>query len=121
MTSCGMTYSTVVTTRQEEFKDACGEIVDASGAVLRDALVQLLRTDGSRVAETRTDGQGRFEFKDQPPQEYRLLILFGGFEPRDVVINHSGQCHVFPTIRLNLLGQHENPAEPDRADRRRSP
>ncbi|MCA1643019.1 MAG: carboxypeptidase-like regulatory domain-containing protein, partial [Acidobacteria bacterium] len=54
-----------------------GRVLDAEGKPLTDAAVQMRGAPGSRssgVNSTRTDAEGRFEFKDMTPGDYLLGI-----------------------------------------------
>ena len=56
-----------------------GVVTDPSGAAVSQAIATLESPSGQRSAST--DANGRFEFSDIAPGDYRISITHDGFEP----------------------------------------
>lgn len=64
-----------------------GEVTDSSGGVLPGVTVIAIATDGSVVAQTVTDGVGRYELHALPIGVLRLSFTLDGFEASFVSLN----------------------------------
>src|SRR5687767_3422443 len=60
-----------------------GTVRDPLGARVPAAAVAILR-EGTVIADTTSDSQGRFSFSDVDSGRYRLEIMAAGFEPQAV-------------------------------------
>ncbi len=58
-----------------------GEVKDASGAVLKDAAVEIQRTDVPRVYKTKTDKGGKYVYTGLPFGTFRIVVRKEGFFP----------------------------------------
>jgi hypothetical protein len=58
-----------------------GVVMDATGAVLPNAHLELRDAAGATVQSTATDGAGRFRIERVPSGRYDLLVTFEGFQP----------------------------------------
>ncbi len=68
-----------------------GTVVDASGAAVPNATLDLTDIGTSRVRSTKSSSQGYFNFPDLPPTTYRLAVSAPGF-----------QGYVFESLRLTV-------------------
>jgi hemoglobin/transferrin/lactoferrin receptor protein len=64
-----------------------GVVKDASGAVVADAEVALLTAQQIRVASTKTDAQGRFNFPDIPTGNYLVLASARDFSSKRLAVD----------------------------------
>src|SRR5438128_761400 len=58
-----------------------GVVQDQTGAILRDASVQLVTASGAIAQSTQTDPSGVFHFDQVGPGTYDLRATFEGFTP----------------------------------------
>jgi hypothetical protein len=61
-----------------------GVAVDATGAVLPDARVELASIPNGPRRPAKTDATGTFRFDGVPPGRYEILVTFEGFQPTTV-------------------------------------
>jgi hypothetical protein len=61
-----------------------GVVVDVTGAVLPDALVELKGANGATVKTVATDGTGAFRIDGVAQGRYDVLVTFAGFRPTSV-------------------------------------
>ena len=61
-----------------------GIVVDASGAVVRDAAVQARSVNGNEQRTTQSDKNGSFTISALPPGRYLILVSAAGFEPKEL-------------------------------------
>jgi outer membrane receptor protein involved in Fe transport len=76
-----------------------GVVEDETGAILADAPVDLIQSDGT-TRSTRTDAVGRFKFDQVPPGTCQLAVRFEGFEPASVQIRVGTRQP--PTLRVQM-------------------
>jgi outer membrane receptor protein involved in Fe transport len=70
-----------------------GSVRDSNGAVVPEADVSLLNAQQSMIANSRTDVEGRFIFRDVPFGNYQLVVASRGFnENRSVVSARSSEA-----------------------------
>ena len=78
-----------------------GTIVDATGALVAGARVELRRDDQSPTQETRTDQDGQFSFANIAPGKFQLTISLAGFATQTASgVLHSAESYVVPQITL---------------------
>ena len=70
----------------DEWQKVSGEVVDATGAVLSAATVELRTSDGTFVAQAQTGKSGSFQFLAPNKGAYRLLITSSGFRPQESTV-----------------------------------
>ncbi len=78
-----------------------GTIVDASGAVIADANVQLRGTDGTVLKTAQSDKNGAFILSMPVAGDYRLMVSYSGFETRDIPITIANTVTQAP-LRISL-------------------
>src|SRR5258708_23446737 len=61
-----------------------GLVVDATGAVLPNAQVELKSANGATVKSTATDGSGAFRIDGVAQGRYDILVTYTGFRPTSV-------------------------------------
>lgn len=76
-------------------------ILDATGAVLADAPVDLVAADNTRQS-TRSDSRGQFRFDRVRPGQYRIEARFEGFAPKSVPIRVGTRSAAPVSISLEL-------------------
>src|SRR5215467_12944733 len=69
--------ATVIKTQQSGRVE--GTVVDPTGARIADARVILQNVTGDVIAETSTDKEGRFEFKEVAQGHYEVIVELTGF------------------------------------------
>lgn len=80
-----------------------GAIADPSGAVIANALVRLLRDNGSLLQEARSGDDGQFSFPDVAPGPFRLTITAAGFATQLFSGTlHPGEIYVVPQSALTV-------------------
>lgn len=93
--------------------------IDAGGAPVQFALVQLVRVDASPLPSDRppqgiTNADGRYRFDDVAPGRYRVQLLRIGFEP---FLSEPVQVAAGATVRLELRVSSQPVALPPITDR----
>jgi hypothetical protein len=78
-----------------------GTIVDASGAVIGGATVQVRNPDGTLQTTTKSDTNGVFSISGLPAGDYRLVISDPGFESKEVPVTISTTEPAAP-LRVSL-------------------
>ena len=63
-----------------------GTVVDASGAVIVGATVQLRTSDGALLRTTQSDRNGSFLISGLPAGDYRLVVLNPDFETKEMPV-----------------------------------
>ena len=63
-----------------------GTLVDASGAVITGAIVQVRSTDSSAHFTTKSDASGSFSVSGLSAGSYRLVVSKSGFETKEVLV-----------------------------------
>jgi hypothetical protein len=97
-TGCGLVYSERRSYPELVANKLCGDVVDAGGAVIPDAVVSLLaKGDGAEVIDqTHSDKDGKFAPRQEPVDTYRLFVKSRGFYPFlrviriDAAVNSDG-------------------------------
>ena len=79
-----------------------GQVRDSSGALIRDARVELRRPDGTVVSTVSTDATGQFRIPQPQAGEYRLSVALSGFEPlmRSLRIGRTAPAPLTLTMSL---------------------
>ena len=106
-TSCGMWYSAVCTAPEKTVSHLAGTLVDASGAVVDRAQIELMRPHDKRVlASVASDKVGHFDFQYMPDDEYQLRISAVGFAPRliPITLASSSKTKISIEVQLNVIG-----------------
>src|SRR5215470_14893225 len=80
-----------------------GVAVDATGAVLPNATVELTNPAHATV-QTTTDAQGGFRFEGVPPGRYELRISFEGFQPTTLRVTIGARAPAALRVTLPLAG-----------------
>jgi outer membrane receptor for ferrienterochelin and colicin len=83
-----------------------GTVTDASGGVVVDGTVSVLTVRRAVVATTRTDGSGRFTFRDLAPGQYVVRVEATGFDDREVPLSYRGESTDLP-VELEVAGVSE--------------
>jgi len=78
-----------------------GTVVDASGAVVAAAAVQVLTGDGAVQKAARSDKNGSFIVSGLPAGNYRLVVSSSGFETREIPIS-IGAAQAPAPLRISL-------------------
>ena len=78
-----------------------GTVVDASGAVIAGATVQLRSTNGTVQRTTRTDGNGSFILSGLAAGNYRLVLSNSGFETKEIPVL-IGDTEAPALLRISL-------------------
>ncbi len=78
-----------------------GTIVDASGAVIAGATVQICRSNGTVLNTARTDTNGAFVLPGFRPGDYRLVVSSAGFERKEVRLTLRSGERTAP-LRISL-------------------
>ncbi len=79
-----------------------GVVQDPSGASIVGADIELDKADGAKVANTATDGAGRFQFKAVTPGSYSLQVRQTGFKTAKVSASADAAPHLPLRIVLQL-------------------
>ncbi len=79
-----------------------GSVVDASGAIVPNAPVQLLNNDTSLRLTTRSSAEGRYTFPTVTPGNYDITVTVPGFQT-SVISDVSVQVNTDSTINFNLV------------------
>jgi hypothetical protein len=79
-----------------------GRVIDASGAVIPNAIVTLKSRDGAKIKTTTRAGDlGEYEFATVDPGTYELRIEMPGFRPVHETIEATAARHIeVPTIMM---------------------
>lgn len=78
-----------------------GTVVDASGAVIAGATVEIRGADGSAQGMTQSDGNGTFMFSGLAAGHYRLVVFHPGFESKEIPIT-LGTAEEPAQLRITL-------------------
>jgi hypothetical protein len=78
-----------------------GTVVDASGAVIAGATVQIQSANGTAQTTTRTDASGSFTISGIPPGDYRLLVSNPRFETKEIPVT-LGTNEAPAPLRISL-------------------
>jgi hypothetical protein len=78
-----------------------GTILDASGAPVADATVQVQTPNGGQMATTHSDAAGAFTLSALPPGDYRLLVSRAGFETKEIPVTLTAAAQPAP-LRIVL-------------------
>ncbi len=78
-----------------------GTVVDASGAVVAGATVQVRSADGVLLKTTQSDKDGSFVISGLPAGNYRLVVSSPGFETKEIPVT-IGTAEVPATLRITL-------------------
>src|SRR5207247_1890478 len=81
-----------------------GVAVDATGAVLPNAQVQLKSAGGTTEQSTSTDNTGAFHFDHVAPGRHDLLVTFEGFQPTTVRVTVGNRAPAPFRVTLPLAG-----------------
>jgi hypothetical protein len=79
-----------------------GAVVDASGAVIAGATVQILGANGTLQGTVESGPNGAFEFSSLPPGEFRLVVSIAGFETREIPVT-IGTTEALAPLRITLV------------------
>jgi len=98
--------------------DLKGTVIDASGAVIAGAEVEVRRADGAVERTTQSDGNGCFLISRLPPGNYRLVVSSRDFETKEisVIIGTTGApapLHISLSVRvvsttINVQGREDD-------------
>lgn len=83
-------------------RQVSGTVVDASGAVIAGATVQVLGREGTKPGTVRSDRTGAFLVTGLTPGEYRLVISHAGFAARESTVN-VGTSTAIATAPLRIM------------------
>jgi hypothetical protein len=83
-----------------------GVVQDPSGDIVSGALVEL-KSGGTVLQSTKTDGSGSFRFTRVPPGDYVAHVSYEGFEPADVAVSIGSQAAKPVRISLTVAGVHQ--------------
>lgn len=90
-----------------------GAVTDPAGAKVSAARVRLRDATGQTVAETESDAEGRFSFKDLKPGSYKIEVSAAGFSQPDTVsvtVKASGVETVNIKLAIAALSEQVNVA-----------
>src|SRR5271165_2761585 len=85
----------------EQAPPLSGTIVDASGALIARATVQVLGANGTAQITTQSDKSGLFIISGLPPGDYRLLVSNPGFETKEISVT-IGTAEAPAPLRISL-------------------
>jgi len=78
-----------------------GTVVDASGAVIAGATVQVRNASGTALGTTQSDTNGAFTLSGLPAGDYRLVVSSPGFKSKEIpVIIRTGESPEPPRVSL---------------------
>jgi len=78
-----------------------GTVVDASGASITGATVQVLDANGTAQITTQSDKNGSFIISGLPAGDYRLLVSNPGFETKEIAVT-IGTTEAAAPLRISL-------------------
>jgi Carboxypeptidase regulatory-like domain len=84
-----------------------GSVQDPDGAAVAGAQVALNRPDGSQVAHLVSDGSGSFQFRNEPPGRYVVVVQQTGFQETEVNVVVGGASRTPLKIVLKIAGVQE--------------
>lgn len=96
--------SPAIYSQQEGGATLSGTVVDKQGAVLQGAQVMLSGPAGSPARTLQSGSDGQFEFKDLPPNAYKLTVTAPGmitFTSSDILLR-AGEFHILPPVSLSI-------------------
>jgi hypothetical protein len=81
--SCGLGYAQRAKSPEMKASKLCGDVADATGAVISNAQVVLLANgeNAEIIEETRSGTIGEFALREQDGGTYQLLVKSAGFQP----------------------------------------
>jgi outer membrane receptor protein involved in Fe transport len=74
----------ITTTDKADRPPLTGTVVDASGAVIARATVQVRNANGTTLRTTQSDSNGAFILTGLPAGDYRLVVSSAGFEVKEI-------------------------------------
>ncbi len=90
----------VVTSDKADLTQLSGTVVDASGAVLRGAAIEVRNANGAVQKTAQTNADGAFSLSGLAAGDYRLVVSEPAFETKEILVTISATA---PSARLRIV------------------